>query len=129
MLLDPGCKHVILRHSERRHKLGDSDMFFNRDVRVALATDLDVIFCPGETLDQREADQTDAVLDRQLIQGLAGLSAETVTRLSIAYEPVWAIGSHGHYATPQQAQEAHAVIRRRQFECRPVCSHRPSWDQ
>ena len=59
------------------------------------------------------ADQTEAVLDRQLIQGLAGVSADTVTRLSIAYEPVWAIGSHGHHATPQQAQEAHAVIRRR----------------
>jgi len=72
-----------------------------------------VIFCVGETLAQREAKQTQAVLDRQLLQGLDGLSAETLTHLSIAYEPVWAIGSSGHHATPQQAQEAHAVIRHR----------------
>ena len=113
MLLDLGCKYVILGHSERRHKLGESDAFINQKVRVALAAGLDVIFCVGETLDQRKADQTEAVLDRQLIQGLAGVSADTLTRLSIAYEPVWAIGKPGHDATPQQAQEAHAVIRRR----------------
>ena len=113
MLLDLGCKYVILGHSERRHKLGESDAFINQKVRVALAAGLDVILCVGETLDQRKADQTEAVLDRQLIQGLAGVSADTLTRLTIAYEPVWAIGSHGHHATPQQAQEAHAVIRRR----------------
>ena len=88
-------------------------MFINHKVRVALAAGLSVIFCVGETLDQREADQTEAVLDRQLRQGLAGLSADTVPRLSIAYEPVWAIGGHGHHATPQQVQEAHVVIRRR----------------
>ena len=92
MLLDLGCKYVILGHSERRHKLGESDAFINHKVQVALAAGLDVILCVGETLDQREADQTEAVLDRQLTQGLAGLSAETLTRLSIAYEPVWAIG-------------------------------------
>ena len=113
MLLDVGCKYVILGHSERRHKLGESDTFINQKVLVALAASLDVILCVGETLDQREADQTEAVLDRQLIQGLAGLSADTLTHLSIAYEPVWAIGGQGHHATPQQAQEAHAVIRRR----------------
>jgi triosephosphate isomerase (TIM) len=113
MLLDLGCTYVILGHSERRNKLGESDAFINHKVRVALAAGLHVILCVGETLDQREADQTEAVLDRQLIQGLAGLSVEAVTRLSIAYEPVWAIGSLGHHATLQQAQEAHAVIRRR----------------
>jgi fructose-bisphosphate aldolase class I len=113
MLLDLGCKYVILGHSERRHKLGESDAFINQKVRAALADGLDVIFCVGETLDEREAYQTEAVLDRQLIQGLAGLSADTLARLSIAYEPVWAIGTLGHHATPQQAQEAHAVIRRR----------------
>jgi triosephosphate isomerase (TIM) len=113
MLLDLGCKYVILGHSERRHKLGESDTFINQKVRVALAAGLDVIFCVGETLDQRQSDQTAAVLDRQLIQGLAGLSAETLTCLSIAYEPLWAIGKLGHHATPQQAQQAHAVIRRR----------------
>jgi len=113
MLLDLGCKYVILGHSERRHKLGESDTFINQKVHVALAVGLDVILCIGETLAQRDANQTEAVLDRQLMQGLAGVSADTVTRLSIAYEPVWAIGSLGHHATPQQAQEAHAVIRRR----------------
>ncbi len=113
MLLDLGCKYVILGHSERRHTLGESDTFINQKVRVALAAGLDVIFCCGETLDQRAANQTAEVLDRQLIQGLAGLSADTLSRLCIAYEPVWAIGSLGHEATPQQAQEAHAVIRRR----------------
>ncbi|MGH7488325.1 MAG: triose-phosphate isomerase [Candidatus Binatia bacterium] len=113
MLLDLGCKYVILGHSERRHTLGETDAFINQKVRVALAAGLDVIFCIGETLDQREADQTEAALDRQLIQGLADVSTDTLTRLSIAYEPVWAIGGLGHHATPQQAQEAHAVIRRR----------------
>ncbi len=113
MLLDLGCKYVILGHSERRHKLGESDTFINQKVRVALAAGLDVIFCCGETLDQREAGQTEAVLDRQLFQGLADLSPDTLTGLSIAYEPVWAIGSLGHEATPEQAQEAHALIRRR----------------
>jgi triosephosphate isomerase len=113
MLLDLGCKYVILGHSERRHKLGESDTFINQKVIVALAADLDVILCIGETLEQRDADQTEAVLDRQLIQGLADVSADTLPRLTIAYEPVWAIGRPGHGATPQQAQEAHAVIRRR----------------
>jgi triosephosphate isomerase len=113
MLLDLGCKYVILGHSERRHKLGESDTFINQKVRAALAAGLDVILCIGETLDQREADQTKAVLDRQLIQGLAGVWANTLPRLTIAYEPVWAIGKPGHGASPQQAQEAHAGIRHR----------------
>ncbi len=113
MLLDVGCKYVILGHSERRQKLGESDAFINQKVKIALAAGLNVIFCCGETLQQREANQTEAVLDRQLIQGLADLSADTLTRLSIAYEPIWAIGSLGHHATPEQAQEAHAVLRRR----------------
>ena len=113
MLLDVGCKYVILGHSERRQKLGESDAFINQKVKIALAAGLDVIFCCGETLQQREANQTEAVLDRQLVQGLGDLSADTLTRLSIAYEPIWAIGSLGHHATPEQAQEAHAVLRRR----------------
>lgn len=113
MLLDLGCTYVILGHSERRHTLGESDAFINQKVRVALDAGLDVILYVGETLDQRETDQTNAVLGRQLIQGLVGLSAETLPRLSIAYEPVWAIGGHGHHATAQQAQETHGVIRHR----------------
>jgi len=112
MLVDLGCKYVILGHSERRHKLGESDAFINQRL-VALAASLNVIFCVGETLDQRKADQTEAVLDRQIVKGLASLSVDTLARLIIAYEPVWAIGGHGQHATPQQAQTAHALIRRR----------------
>jgi triosephosphate isomerase len=113
MLLDLGCKYVILGHSERRHTLGESDTFINKKVRVALAAGLDVILCVGETLGEQAAGQTEAVLDRQLTQGLADVPADSLARLSIAYEPVWAIGSTGHHATPQQAQESHSVIRRR----------------
>lgn len=113
MLLDLGCKYVILGHSERRHILGESDAFINRKVRSALDFGIDVILCVGETLDQRKGDQTEAVLDLQLSKGLAGLSADVLTRLSIAYEPVWAIGNTGRHATPRQAMEAHAMIRYR----------------
>jgi triosephosphate isomerase len=113
MLRDVGCKYVILGHSERRHKLGETDGFINQKVLVALAASLNVILCVGETLDQRKAGQTETVLDRQLVHGLAGLSADTLPLLILAYEPVWAIGSTGHHATPQQVQEGHAVIRRR----------------
>jgi triosephosphate isomerase len=113
MLLDLGCKYVILGHSERRHVLGESDTFINQKVRVALAAGLDVILCIGETRDQRQAHQTESVLDRQLTQGLAGLTADTLSRLTVAYEPLWAIGNLGHHATPEQAQEAHALIRDR----------------
>jgi triosephosphate isomerase len=113
MLLDIGCKYVILGHSERRHKLGESDAFINQKVRVALAAGLNVILCVGETLDQREANQTEALLERQLTQGLAGISTDSLPRLSIAYEPVWAIGNPNHHATPKQAHEAHGFIRHR----------------
>ena len=113
MLLDLGCKYVILGHSERRQKLGESDAFINQKVRCALAAGLNVILCVGETQDQRAADQTVSVLDQQLIHGLAGVSTETLVGLTVAYEPLWAIGEHGHHATPQQAQESHALIRRR----------------
>jgi triosephosphate isomerase len=111
MLLDLGCKYVILGHSERRHILGESDAFINRKVLAALDSGINVILCIGETLDQRKGAQTEKVLDLQLSQGLAGLSANMLTRLSIAYEPVWAIGNTGHHATPRQAMEAHAMIR------------------
>lgn len=113
MLLDVGCKHVILGHSERRHKLGESDAFVNQKVRFALAAGLDVILCVGETLDQRNTNQTEALLDRQLVAGLAGVSTDALARVSIAYEPVWAIGNSTHHATPEQAQDAHAIIRHR----------------
>jgi len=113
MLRDLGCKYVILGHSERRHKLGETDAFINQKVRVAFAAGLNVIFCVGEILEQRQANQTEALLDRQVVHGLAGVAADALPRLIIAYEPVWAIGSTGHQATPQQVQDAHALIRRR----------------
>ena len=113
MLLDLGCKFVILGHSERRHKLGESNAFINQKVHVALNAGLNVILCVGETLEQRQAKQTTEVLEQQIILGLAALSADSLPRLSIAYEPVWAIGNTGHHATPEQAEEEHIVIRKR----------------
>jgi len=113
MLLDLGCKYVILGHSERRHKLGESDAFINEKVRFALAAGLDVILCVGETLEQRRAGQTEALLDRQLGLGLANVKSDTLSRISIAYEPVWAIGNAEHHATPQQVEDAHAMLRAR----------------
>ncbi|MEO8338647.1 MAG: triose-phosphate isomerase [Nitrospirota bacterium] len=113
MLLDLSCTYVILGHSERRHTLGESDAFINQKVRVALTAGLHVILCVGETLDQRKAHETETVLDRQLVQGLVDVSSGVLSRMTIAYEPLWAIGGHGHHATPQQAQDAHALIRRR----------------
>jgi len=111
MLHDLGCTFVILGHSERRHKLGESDAFINRKVHVALDAGLDVILCVGETLQQREANQTSEVLESQIILGLAALSSASLRQLSIAYEPVWAIGNTGHQPAPRQAEEEHIVIR------------------
>jgi triosephosphate isomerase len=113
MLLDLGCKFVILGHSERRQKLGESNGFINQKVHVALDAGLNVILCVGETLEQREAKQTTEVLEQQIILGLSALSSDSLPRLSIAYEPLWAIGNTGHHATPQQAEEEHIVIRKR----------------
>ena len=112
MLVDVGCRYVILGHSERRHKLGETDAFINRKVRAALATGLEVILCLGETLDERQANRTEAVLETQLNGSLADLDAAALRRVVLAYEPVWAIGT-GQNATPQQAQQAHAFIRGR----------------
>jgi len=111
MLLDLDCKYVIVGHSERRHKLGESDSFINRKVVCALASGLDVILCVGETLEQRQGGQTESVLDRQLSTGLAGVRPEVLSHLSVAYEPVWAIGNDEHHATPQQAHDTHLLIR------------------
>jgi triosephosphate isomerase len=113
MLLDVGCKYVILGHSERRHTLNESDSFINEKVVCALASGLDVILCVGETLEQRQAKQTETIIDRQLSTGLEGVPFEVLSRLSVAYEPVWAIGSLEHHATPQQAHEAQRLIRKK----------------
>lgn len=112
MLLDVGCRYVIVGHSERRHVLGESDEFIQRKAQAALTAGISVILCVGETLQERERDETEKVLDRQLSSGLQGLPREQLDRLVIAYEPVWAIGT-GRNATPDQAQAAHAFLRRR----------------
>jgi triosephosphate isomerase len=112
MLLDAGCGYVIVGHSERRHGFGESDALLNKKAKAALTAGLSVIFCVGELLDEREANRTETVLDTQLTNGLAGIPAEQLGKLVIAYEPVWAIGT-GKVATTQQAQDAHAYIRRK----------------
>src|SRR4051812_37302032 len=112
MLLDAGCRYVIVGHSERRHGLGEPDRLLNLKVKSATAAGLTVIFCVGELLAEREAGLTEDVIWFQVAAGLNGLSADAVSRLVIAYEPVWAIGT-GKVASPAQAQEVHAFIRQR----------------
>ncbi len=110
MLLEAGCQYVILGHSERRHGFGETDALLNKKTTAALGAGLKVIFCIGELLAEREANQTETVLDRQLTAGLAGLTSEQMANVVLAYEPVWAIGT-GKVATPEQAQAAHAFVR------------------
>ena len=111
MLLDVGVTRVLAGHSERRHVLGEDDAFVNRKVLAALRHDLLPILCVGEKLDEREAGRTEAVVEGQVRAGLAGVPAERATDLAVAYEPVWAIGT-GLTASPTQAGEVHALIRR-----------------
>ena len=110
MLLDAGCTHVILGHSERRHGMGETDAQVNKKLHAALAAKLIPIVCLGETKDERLKNETEKVLLGQLSGSLSGVSAEQMAGTVIAYEPVWAIGT-GLTATPAQAQEAHAFIR------------------
>ena len=110
MLKEAGCRYVILGHSERRHVIGETDEIINRKVVKALADGLEVMFCVGELLEQRQADQTIEVVRRQVTIGLEGVTKEMLACVTIAYEPVWAIGT-GMTATPDQAQEVHAMIR------------------
>jgi len=110
MLQDAGCSHVIIGHSERRQYFGETDATVNRKIHAALAAGLTVIFCIGETLAEREAGSTFAVLKGQIAGGLAGVAAGAMQKVIVAYEPVWAIGT-GKTATDDQAQEAHAFIR------------------
>jgi triosephosphate isomerase (TIM) len=111
MLVEAGCRYVIIGHSERRHGLNESDELLNRKAKAALGAGLEVIFCIGELLAEREGNRTESVLHRQLSAGLAGISPAQMEKLVIAYEPVWAIGT-GKVATEQQAQDAHAFIRK-----------------
>ena len=104
------CEYVILGHSERRALFGEQDAFINAKVRAALDVGLTPILCIGETLAEREADQANAVVQRQLRGGLAGMSADDVAKTVVAYEPVWAIGT-GRAATPDDAQAIIGMIR------------------
>ena len=112
MLREAGARFVVIGHSERRTKFGETDKDVNRKVKAAQAGALSPIVCIGETLEERERNETLRVLDRQIKAGLDGLSADQVSALAVAYEPVWAIGT-GRNATAAQAQEAHAHIRSR----------------
>jgi triosephosphate isomerase len=117
MLKDVGCRYVIIGHSERRHVIGETDELINRKILKALDSGLDVIFCVGELLEEREGGNTEEVVTRQIKRGLEGVpgsypdGVSLARHLTIAYEPVWAIGT-GKTATPDQAQEVHAMIRR-----------------
>lgn len=111
MVKDVGATMVLTGHSERRHVLGESDELVGRKTAAAVAAGLVCVLCVGETLEQREAGKTDAVNERQLRACLAGLGPSDAGRLVIAYEPVWAIGT-GRTATPEDAQAAHARIRK-----------------
>ena len=110
MLKDVGCSHVIIGHSERRQYFNETNEMVRQKIGAALRADLKAIVCIGETLREREADNTLPVIERQVREGLAGLSRDAMKSLVIAYEPVWAIGT-GKTATPEQAEEVHAAIR------------------
>lgn len=110
MLLDSGCTHVLLGHSERRTLFGETDDQINEKLHLALSKNLLPILCVGETLEQREANQTEDVLKRQISICFQNVKGEILSQVIIAYEPVWAIGT-GINATPEQACEAHAFIR------------------
>jgi triosephosphate isomerase (TIM) len=111
MLLDLGCKYVILGHSERRHILGETDAAINKKVHAALGAGLIPIVCVGELLAEREAGQTLPVIRRQFEGSLAEVAPDQMKTVVIAYEPVWAIGT-GKVATPQQAEEVHRALRK-----------------
>jgi triosephosphate isomerase len=111
MLLDVGCRYVIVGHSERRHILGETDADVNRKTLASLSAGLVPILCVGELLSEREAGQTAAVIRRQFEGSLANVPADGIEKVVIAYEPVWAIGT-GKVATPAEAEEVHADLRR-----------------
>jgi len=110
MLKSTGCKYVILGHSERRTYFGETDEIVNKKVKKAIEKDLTPIMCIGETLEERESGITNQVVEKQIRGGLNGLSSEEISKVIIAYEPVWAIGT-GKTATPEQAQDVHRFIR------------------
>ncbi len=110
MLAEAGCRYVIIGHSERRQLFGETDASVNKKIQAALGASLIPIVCVGETLQERESGQMQSVLRRQFSDGFAALTAEQFSRILIAYEPVWAIGT-GRTATPELAAEAHRFLR------------------
>lgn len=112
MIKDAGAYHVIIGHSERRQIYGETDALVNKKTKLALEQSLTPIVCVGETLAEREAGNTFKVVERQVLEGLKGITSTQAVLLVVAYEPVWAIGT-GKTATPSQAQEVHAFIRKK----------------
>lgn len=110
MLKSVGCEYVILGHSERRTIFGENDELINSKIKKALQSDLKVIFCVGETLEERENGTTKDVVKTQVSKGLSGINTEDMSNIIVAYEPVWAIGT-GKTASPEQAQEVHEFTR------------------
>lgn len=111
MLHELGVKYVVLGHSERRQYYGETNSFINKKIKKAIAAGITPIYCIGETLEERDGGKLETVLKSQIVEGLEGLTPGQVADLVIAYEPVWAIGT-GRTASAQQAQEAHAFIRK-----------------
>jgi triosephosphate isomerase len=110
MLVSAGAKYVIVGHSERRALYGETDRVINQKVKLAIQAGLTVIFCCGESMQQRKDGSFKEVISSQLFEGLAGISEEQMSKVIVAYEPVWAIGT-GLTASPEQAQEVHAFLR------------------
>ena len=110
MLRDVGATHVLVGHSERRHLYGESDELCNRKLLRALSVGLEVVLCVGEKLDERDGGVTEKVIARQTVAGLKGVNSTDAARITLAYEPVWAIGT-GRNATPEQAGAAHTYLR------------------
>jgi triosephosphate isomerase len=115
MLKDAGCEYVVIGHSERRQYFGETDETVNKKIKAALAQDLIPIMCIGESLDEREKGKTIERVEDQINAGLEGLGKDEISRLIIAYEPIWAIGT-GLTATPSQAEEVHIFIREKLAE-------------
>ena len=110
MLVDAGCSHVIIGHSERRQFFGETDQTVNRKIRAAISEKLIPVFCIGESEAERDAGDTFSVLDKQVRVGLKDFVSDDLSGIVVAYEPIWAIGT-GKTATREQAQEAHQFIR------------------
>jgi triosephosphate isomerase len=110
MLKDAGCEFVVIGHSERRQYFGETNCTVNKKIRAALTAGLTPIMCMGESLEEREAEQTIDKIKAQIAEGLEGFETDDIKRIIIAYEPIWAIGT-GLTATPEQAEEVHAFIR------------------